>query len=142
MPIVRPWQSVDSPLTNKGKFPAHRPTKTKSDFLSLIIIRGGENIAARNVEDLISSHPKVEYVAVVGMPDPDLGEQVCVYIKGVEGASIGEENILEYLKEMEAPKILYPGRIEFVDEIPLIAVGKADKKVLKKDTEEKGKRGL
>ncbi|MBW2139365.1 MAG: AMP-binding protein, partial [Deltaproteobacteria bacterium] len=42
-----------------------------------IIIRGGENIAARDVEDLISSHPQVEYVAAVGMPDPDLGEQVC-----------------------------------------------------------------
>ena len=106
-----------------------------------IIIRGGENIAARDVEDLISSHPKVEYVAAVGMPDPDLGEQVCAYIKPVEGASIADEDILEYMKEMEASKILYPGRIEFVDEIPLTAAGKADKKVLKKDIEEKLKEG-
>ena len=105
-----------------------------------IIIRGGENIAARDVEDLISSHPKVEYVAAVGMPDPDLGEQVCAYIKPVEGASIADEDILEYMKEMEASKILYPGRIEFVDEIPLTAAGKADKKVLKKDIEEKVKK--
>ncbi len=105
-----------------------------------IIIRGGENIAARDVEDLISSHPKVEYVAAVGMPDPDLGEQVCAYIKPVEGASISDEDILEYMKEMEASKILYPGRIEFVDEIPLTAAGKADKKVLKKDIEEKVKK--
>jgi non-ribosomal peptide synthetase component E (peptide arylation enzyme) len=106
-----------------------------------IIIRGGENIAARDVEDLISSHPKVEYVAAVGMSDPDLGEQVCAYIKPVEGASIVDEDILEYMKEMEASKILYPGRIEFVDEIPLTAAGKADKKVLKKDIEEKLKKG-
>jgi non-ribosomal peptide synthetase component E (peptide arylation enzyme) len=102
-----------------------------------IIIRGGENIAARDVEDLISGHPKVEYVAAVGMPDPDLGEQVCAYIKPVEGTSVNDEEILEYMKEMEASKILYPGRIEFVDEIPLTAAGKADKKVLKKDIEEK-----
>jgi 2,3-dihydroxybenzoate-AMP ligase/mycobactin salicyl-AMP ligase len=59
----------------------------------------------------------------------------------VEGASIVDEDILEYMKEMEASKILYPGRIEFVDEIPLTAAGKADKKVLKKDIEEKLKKG-
>jgi 2,3-dihydroxybenzoate-AMP ligase/mycobactin salicyl-AMP ligase len=106
-----------------------------------IIIRGGENIAARDVEDLISSHPNVEYVAAVGMPDPDLGEQVCAYIKPVEGASVNDDDIVAFMKEMEASKILYPGRIEFVDEIPLTAAGKADKKVLKKDIEEKVKRG-
>jgi non-ribosomal peptide synthetase component E (peptide arylation enzyme) len=102
-----------------------------------IIIRGGENIAARDVEDLISSHPKVEYVAVVGMPDPDLGEQVCAFIKAVKGASIGADDILAHLKKMEASKIHYPAQIEFVDEIPLTAAGKADKKVLKKVIEDK-----
>ena len=51
-----------------------------------IIIRGGENIAARDVEELISTHPGVEYAAVVGMPDPDLGEAVCAYVKMIEGA--------------------------------------------------------
>jgi non-ribosomal peptide synthetase component E (peptide arylation enzyme) len=59
-----------------------------------IIIRGGENIAARDVEDLISSHPGVEYVAVVGMPDPDLGEQVCAYIKPIEGVKLSYEDIM------------------------------------------------
>ncbi len=102
-----------------------------------IIIRGGENIAARDVEDLISSHPDVEYVAVVGMPHPELGEQVCAYIKRVEGSSIGGEDITEHLKKMETSKMHYPARIEFVEEIPLTAAGKADKKVLKKDIEEK-----
>lgn len=102
-----------------------------------IIIRGGENIAARDVEDLISSHPDVEYVAVVGMPDPDFGELVCAYIKRIEGSTLGDEGISEHLEKMEASKILYPARIEFVDDIPLTAAGKADKKVLKKDIEEK-----
>jgi 2,3-dihydroxybenzoate-AMP ligase/mycobactin salicyl-AMP ligase len=102
-----------------------------------IIIRGGENIAARDVEDLISSHPGVEYVAVVGMPDPELGEQICAYIRPVEGATISDEDILTHMKKMEAPKIHYPARIEFVEDIPLTAAGKADKKVLKKDIEEK-----
>jgi len=102
-----------------------------------IIIRGGENIAARDVEDLISSQPDVEYVAVVGMPDKDLGELVCAYIKRVEGSSATEEDILDHLTGLEAAKIHIPARIEFVEEIPLTAAGKADKKILKKDIEEK-----
>jgi 2,3-dihydroxybenzoate-AMP ligase/mycobactin salicyl-AMP ligase len=102
-----------------------------------IIIRGGENIAARDVEDLISSHPDVEYVAVVGMPDSDLGEQVCAYVKPVEGASVTHEEVIMHLDRMEASKIHYPARTEIVQEMPLTAAGKADKKVLKKDIEQK-----
>ncbi|UCB48574.1 MAG: AMP-binding protein [Deltaproteobacteria bacterium] len=104
-----------------------------------IIIRGGENIAARDVEDLISSHPDVEYVAVVGMPDPDLGEQVCAYVKPVEGASVTHEELITHLDKMKASKIHYPARTEIVQQMPLTAAGKADKKVLKKDIEEKRK---
>jgi non-ribosomal peptide synthetase component E (peptide arylation enzyme) len=102
-----------------------------------IIIRGGENIAARDVEDLISSHSKVEYVAVVGMPDPDLGEKICAYVKLVKGAKLSHEDIIDHLKTLEAAKIHYPERTLFVSEIPLTAAGKADKKILKKDIEKK-----
>jgi len=102
-----------------------------------IIIRGGENIAARDVEDLISSCPDVEYVAAVGMPDPDLGEQVCAYVKPAKGAVISYEDIIAHLDKLGASKILYPARIEVVEEMPLTAAGKADKKVLKKDIEKK-----
>ncbi len=102
-----------------------------------IIIRGGENIAARDVEDLISSHSNVEYVAVVGMPDPELGEQICAYVKPAQAAKLSHEDILHHLKALEAAKILYPERTIFVSEIPLTAAGKADKKILKKDIEEK-----
>ncbi len=107
-----------------------------------IIIRGGENIAARDVEDLISAHPKVEYVAAVGMPDPDLGEQVCAYIKPVRGATITHAEIVEHLEKMEVSKLHIPARTEFVEEMPLTAAGKADKKVLKKDIEQKLKAEL
>jgi non-ribosomal peptide synthetase component E (peptide arylation enzyme) len=102
-----------------------------------IIIRGGENIAARDVEDLISSHPAVEYVAAVGMPDRDLGEQICAYIKLVQGAKLSHDDILQHLKTIEAARIHFPEKTIFVGEIPLTAAGKADKKVLKKDIESK-----
>jgi 2,3-dihydroxybenzoate-AMP ligase/mycobactin salicyl-AMP ligase len=104
-----------------------------------IIIRGGENIGAQEVEELISSHPSVEYVAVVGMPDPDLGEQVCAYIKMVEGTAVSHDDIIHHMKQIGASKKFTPARIEFVEEIPLTAAGKADKKILKKDIAEKFK---
>jgi non-ribosomal peptide synthetase component E (peptide arylation enzyme) len=75
----------------------------------------------------------VEYVAVVAMPDPDLGEQICAYIKAVKGAGLAHENIIAHLEQIGASKKFFPARIEFVEEIPLTAAGKADKKILKKD---------
>ncbi|SPF40723.1 Peptide arylation enzyme [Syntrophobacter sp. SbD1] len=96
-----------------------------------IIIRGGENIAAEEVEELISSHPGVEYVAVVGMPDPDFGEAICAFIKPVSGARLCEADIIEHLRQTGASKIFQPKRFEFINEIPLTAAGKADKKVLR-----------
>ena len=102
-----------------------------------IIIRGGENIAARDVEDAISTYSKVEYVAAVGMPDPDLGEVVCAYIKPTHGTSITLEEIVAHLAKVEASRVLYPARIEVVMDMPLTAAGKADKKRLKKDIEAK-----
>jgi non-ribosomal peptide synthetase component E (peptide arylation enzyme) len=97
-----------------------------------IIIRGGENISARDVEDAISSHPSVEYVAAVGKPDADMGEAVCAFIKPINGAGITYEAVVEHMKKQEAAKVLIPASIEVVDVIPLTAAGKADKKVLRK----------
>ncbi|MBI5440927.1 MAG: AMP-binding protein [Deltaproteobacteria bacterium] len=102
-----------------------------------IIIRGGENIAARDVEDLISSHPAVEYVAVVGMPDPELGEQVCAYVKPAAGRSISHAEVVAHMQQLGCGKALLPARTELVREMPLTAAGKADKKVLRADIEEK-----
>ena len=102
-----------------------------------IIIRGGENISARDVEDLISSYPAVEYVAVVGMPDPALGEKVCAYVKMPEGHHASFETIIQYLKGKGASVLLLPERIEFVDEIPLTKAGKPDKKLLRADIQKK-----
>ena len=102
-----------------------------------IIIRGGENIAARDVEDLISSHPAVEYVAAVGVPDPQLGEQVGVYIVPSPGASLTHDDVVAHLRSLGVAKALYPVLTEFVTQIPLTAAGKADKKALRADIEAK-----
>jgi len=98
-----------------------------------IIIRGGENISAKEVEELISLHPKVVQVAVVGMPDPILGERVCAFIKPKKGETVSFEEIITFLKEKKTSVLYLPERIEIIDEIPLTNVGKVDKKRLREE---------
>lgn len=102
-----------------------------------IIIRGGENIAAQEVEELISSHPLVEYVSVVGMAHADLGEDLCAYIQPVRGATISHAEIINHLQQVGASRIFFPARTEIVNQLPLTAAGKVDKKVLRADIAEK-----
>jgi 2,3-dihydroxybenzoate-AMP ligase len=105
-----------------------------------IIIRGGENISATEVEELISEHPKVEQVAVVGMPDPILGERACAYIKPRKGTTIALEEITALFKKRKASILLFPERIEPVKELPFTNVGKVDKKKLREEIKEKLKK--
>ncbi len=102
-----------------------------------IIIRGGENIAAQEVEELISAHPLIELASVIGMPHPVLGEEVCAYIKTVGDTTLDIKEIHEHLARMDASKIFFPARIEFMRQMPVTAAGKIDKKALKVDAEEK-----
>jgi len=102
-----------------------------------IIIRGGENISAREVEELILSHPKVDQVAAVGMPDPVLGERVCAFIKPKQGRTVSFDEIISYLKEKKTSVLYLPERIESIQELPLTNVGKVDKKRLREEIKEK-----
>jgi 2,3-dihydroxybenzoate-AMP ligase len=105
-----------------------------------IIIRGGENISAKEVEELISSHPKVAHVAAVGMPDPVLGERVCAFIKLQKGVDITFEEIISFLREKKTSVLYLPERVEIIEEIPLTNVGKVDKKRLREEIKEKLKK--
>jgi 2,3-dihydroxybenzoate-AMP ligase len=105
-----------------------------------IIIRGGENISATEVEELINEHPKVEQVAVVGMPDAILGERTCAFIKPRPGATITQEEISALFRERKASILLFPERIEPVEELPFTNVGKVDKKRLREEIKEKLKK--
>jgi len=98
-----------------------------------IIIRGGENISAVDIENLIISHPGVEDVAVIGMPDRELGERICAYVQPAAGKKLRFDKIISFLKRKGASVLQLPERIEFVDSIPLTKVGKADKNALRED---------
>jgi len=105
-----------------------------------IIIRGGENIGAKEVEELIGSHPKVGQVAAVAMPDPILGERICAFVKTKRNEAISFEEIVSYLKEKKASVLYFPERIEVIEEMPLTHVGKVDKMRLREEIREKLRR--
>ena len=85
------------------------------------------------MEDLIRKHPDVEGVAVVGMPDPKMGERACAYVVPSPGKGFSFEEMIEFLKGQGASVLLLPERLEIVDSLPLTGMGKVDKKALRKD---------
>jgi non-ribosomal peptide synthetase component E (peptide arylation enzyme) len=102
-----------------------------------IIIRGGENISPVEMETLIRKHPDVDDVAVVGMPDEELGERACAYIMPKRGAQLTLEGVVAFLRGKGASVLQFPERVELVDRIPMTAIGKADKKALREDIKKK-----
>jgi len=102
-----------------------------------IIIRGGENISPAQVEELLCSYPGVADAAVIGMPDKEMGEKVCAYVKPAAGAKIDPEGIKTFMENKGASKLLVPEKFEFVEDLPLTQAGKHDKKALREDIKRK-----
>ena len=96
-----------------------------------MILRGGENVSAEEIEELLIAHPKVEEAAVVGMPDERLGERVCAYLRPRRGQTVTLEEVVSFMREQEIASFKLPERIELVSELPLTPVGKVSKKVLR-----------
>ncbi|XP_078601736.1 medium-chain acyl-CoA ligase ACSF2, mitochondrial-like [Branchiostoma floridae x Branchiostoma japonicum] len=91
-----------------------------------MIIRGGENIYPREIEEFLYTHPKIEDVQVIGVPDERMGEEVCAWIKLREGENMEEEEIRAFCKG-EISHFKIPRYIRFVSEFPLTVTGKVMK---------------
>jgi 2,3-dihydroxybenzoate-AMP ligase/mycobactin salicyl-AMP ligase len=102
-----------------------------------IIIRGGENISPAQVEELLLSYPGVADVAVIGIPDKELGEKVCAHIRPSPGAKLDSEEIKKFMEGRGASKLLIPEWFEFVDFLPMTQAGKHDKKALREEMKQK-----
>jgi acyl-CoA synthetase (AMP-forming)/AMP-acid ligase II len=96
-----------------------------------MILRGGQNIFPKEVEDLLSRHPDVRDVAVVGMPDPVLGERVCAFVVPAAGAVLGREELVRHLAALDVAKFKWPERVEVVDALPMGPGGKVLKGALR-----------
>jgi fatty-acyl-CoA synthase len=94
--------------------------------LKEMIIRGGENIYPREIEEVIFSHPKVAEVAVFGVPDPYYGEQIVAWVQLHSGEEMAEAALRDYLRERIA-HFKVPHYIRFVQEFPMTVTGKLQK---------------
>lgn len=98
-----------------------------------IIIRGGENISAQEVENILLKHGKIAEASVVPMPDPRLQERVCAYVtlkEGESGLSIAE--LQEHFRKLKIAALKCPEHIEIVSQLPRTESGKVDKILLAK----------
>ena len=103
-----------------------------------IIIRGGLNISALDVENLLLTHPLVQNVAVVAMPDRRLVEKACAYVVAAEGATPSLDELAAYLRDEHQFAIQkLPERLELVDALPMTATGKVQKHLLRADVASK-----
>ena len=101
-----------------------------------MIIRGGENLYPREIEEFYLTHPKVKDVQVVGVPDTRYGEEACAYIITKKGETSTEEEMREYGNENMA-KHKVPRYFIFVNEFPMNAAGKILKYKMREDAIEK-----
>jgi fatty-acyl-CoA synthase len=95
-----------------------------------MLIRGGENIYPREIEEFLFRHPKVQSVQVFGVPDPKYGEEVCAWIVLKPGESATEDEIRAFCKDQIA-HYKVPRYIRFVSEMPMTITGKVQKFVMR-----------
>ena len=102
-----------------------------------MIISGGENIYARDVEDTLLAHPEIREVAVVGGPHPRLGEQVVAYVVRRDGSELSEASLTSWVATRLA-SYKKPGLVLFEESLPRTPVGKVHKPTLRERLSESG----
>jgi fatty-acyl-CoA synthase len=91
-----------------------------------MIIRGGENIYPREIEEFLYTHPAIADVQAFGVPDPRFGEELCVWIRRREGASLNENEVIAFCRASIA-HYKTPRYVRFVETFPMTVTGKAQK---------------
>jgi acyl-CoA synthetase (AMP-forming)/AMP-acid ligase II len=100
---------------------------TVTDRIKDLIIRGGENIASKEVEDVLATHPRVRHVAVVAAPDPRYGEVVAAFVVLADGATLDLDEVRELFARSGVAPQKAPQRLEVVDDLPRAPSGKVRK---------------
>lgn len=101
-----------------------------------MVIRGGENIYPREVEEFLFTHPKIEAAQVVGLPDQRYGEELCAWIKLRSGETMSENEVREYCMGKIA-HFKIPRHICFVPDFPMTVTGKVQKFLIRKSMMER-----
>lgn len=95
-----------------------------------LIIRGGENIYPREIEEFLFAHPAISDVQIFGIPDRKFGEIICAWVKLHKDAQLSEEDLSEYCRQRIA-HYKVPAHIRFVDQFPMTVTGKIQKFVMR-----------
>jgi long-chain acyl-CoA synthetase len=97
-----------------------------------MILRGGYNVYPRELEEVIMTHEAVSLVAVIGIPDERLGEEVKAFIVRKQGAELTEEEFIAWCKAQFAAN-KYPRHVEFRESLPIGGTGKILKRALREE---------
>jgi len=95
-----------------------------------LVNRGGEKISAEEIENLILSHPSVQNIACVPIPDPNLGERMCACVILKRNCVLTLKELVAFLMDKEIAKFKLPERLEVLSDFPVSPFGKVSKKVL------------
>src|SRR6266568_530673 len=98
-----------------------------------MVIRGGENVYPREIEEFLYRHPKIQDVQVIGVPDDRYSEEICAWVKLRPGVSATEEEIRAFCRDQIA-HYKVPRYIKFVDEFPMTVTGKIQKFIMRERT--------
>jgi fatty-acyl-CoA synthase len=101
-----------------------------------MIIRGGENVYPREIEEFLFRHPKIADVAVIGVPDTKYGEEVCAWVRLRPGEDATEEDVRAFCRSQIA-HYKVPRYVRFVDAFPTTVTGKVQKYVMRKEMMER-----
>jgi acyl-CoA synthetase (AMP-forming)/AMP-acid ligase II len=96
-----------------------------------LIIRGGENISPKEIEDVLHAHPSIHVAAVVAMPHPRLGETCCAIVTLKPGRDFDFSDMQQALTSSGLARQKFPERLEVVTELPYTAAGKVRKNLLR-----------
>ena len=98
-----------------------------------MVIRGGENVYPREIEEFLYRHPKIQDVQVIGVPDPRFGEELCAWVRLRDGENAAPEDIQDFCKGQIAHYKI-PRYIKFVDAFPMTVTGKVQKFLMREET--------
>src|ERR1700722_3052038 len=98
-----------------------------------MVIRGGENVYPREIEEFLYRHPKIQDVQVIGVPDDRYGEEICAWVKLRPGVTAGDEEIKAFCRDQIA-HYKVPRYVKFVDAFPMTVTGKIQKFVMREET--------
>lgn len=137
--LVRYWGESASPFDADGWFHMGDYAVADADgYIRIqgrkkdIIVRGGENISVKEVEDLLLTHPAIKDVAIVGYPDPIMGERACAFVVS-DSTDLTLQSVCDFLKAQDIAYQKLPERLQLIAEMPRTASGKIQKYRLRQE---------